>query len=131
MKIEEKRKAIQRFMQYKAEVFGFPSYFTQEDCEELERWPESSISSVFKNLNQVSECNNVDDSDWCPWCILHIRNYCKGCGYKKRHGVCSELDSTYDELLKYLNADSFVEWFKDHNKSFNELWKLAKEEKIN
>jgi len=47
----------------------------------------------------------VDDDDICPWCVRQIYcrdngEDCSGCGYGERHGICRELPSDYQILVK-------------------------------
>ena len=92
--------------EYDPDIYKNSPYILPEDIEEVKGWSEDDCIKVIKNMS------NEDDTQFCPWCILNKelmqrgdqKGYkCDFCEYGKRHGLCTDMESTYDTWTKVGN----------------------------
>ena len=114
------------FMRKKAAVIeaacdGEIKFLSEADIKDLESWPEEVCEDFLAGFAEAGA-----DVDICPWCFRYLGpsarplQYCRGCGYKRRHGDClgdlgDPADSTYGQvtrcLYKKLSWPSFSQGF--------------------
>jgi len=128
MTLEEKRKAIILFMKKKGvalKPWGGDRYFTEEDEQELRRWPPSKVEVAFSGINSALEEGDHGDASLCPWCQAD-RSICSNCGYGERHGHCNpDEDNTYGYLLTRGDVEVLEDLIGD---VVEDLWKSSLEE---
>ena len=126
---EQKRKHIILFMRKKGEALGdaYPTYFTEEDEEELKEWPPEEVDDVWTFLDEVITTEWPADSTVCPWCIS-MGAVCRGCGYGKRHGPCGSLTSEYYSFQIGCCPEGIVSFLEREERPVEDLWEEARKE---
>jgi hypothetical protein len=96
------------------------AYITKKDIDEINIWSDNICKKIYMSI--VDYINMKTDQILyrcvCPWCVFccyskYNRFGCDVCGYGKRHGICHEPYSRYNELVE---MDAFLILTKDKYK---------------
>jgi hypothetical protein len=116
------------FMFAKAKVLkignAYPNYFTNDDAIEILNWSDEEAKYVYIKIRKELQKGIESDVYICPFCVLqltiaHKQDMCAGCIYGKRHGICVQQWSDYNQFKK--KYTSIVTWLRgtfNYNKYF-------------
>lgn len=98
-KLKSKQKII-AFMKRKSEIIEKETgcvYFNELDEKTIKNWSLKVCDDVLSDMGVF-----FGDIYSCPFCLrvkFHLKSdVCRLCAYGKRHGICTEPDSLYQEL---------------------------------
>ena len=103
MKPQEK---IIKFMEMKRDV-SLPIYFNDEDKDEIKNWPPNLSQEIWEDITKKFPLDPLFPKllfigGCCPFCsyleVTTGKVDCEDCGYGKRHGICDDCASDYQDL---------------------------------
>ena len=114
--MKDKEKLI-KFVQLKNEIIEKETginYVTQKDIDDIKKWKKNEYEETYQILIE-----NIDDDKTyglgeatCIWCIKNNPLPCLDCEYGKKHGICFQAGSLYDnyrtdEMIKIFTNEVY------------------------
>lgn len=91
-----------------AKETGIKGYFNKADADDLKN--NFTVDQLKTAVRTMANLGNelITDKKICPFCMLMLHKstlvngfICNDCGYGERHGMCPNLDSTYNNIIHY------------------------------
>lgn len=124
-----RNRRINRWFRSKGWKLGGHQFLHIQDIEEIKEWETRELDNIWDLITGSDEEKCLFRTYNCPFCIYNSRKTsgkmkCQACGYGRRHGECSSLNSDiaylsyeYDNVLRdgiyeALSDKSYKRWIK-------------------